>query len=117
MPLPDRIHILGASGSGTTSLAIAVAARNIATVIWTPTTSSGCEPIQTHAGKRVVFEFEDVFAGRRQSLRSDLYLFPFVGCTKKTWASVPMEAQQARAAKIRSSAGASSKLSSSRVGG
>ncbi len=79
MPLPDRIHILGASGSGTTSLAIAVAARNIATVIWTPTTSSGCEPIQTHAGKRVVFEFEDVFAGRRQSLRSELYLFPFVG--------------------------------------
>src|SRR5437867_11312302 len=79
MPLADRIHILGASGSGTTSLAIAVAARNIATVIWTPTTSSGCEPIQTHAGKRVVFEFEDVFAGRRQSLRSELYLFPFVG--------------------------------------
>src|SRR5436190_21652554 len=79
MPLADRIHILGASGSGTTSLAIAVAARNIATVIWTPTTSSGCEPIQTHAGKRVVFEFEDVFAGRRQSLRSELYLFSFVG--------------------------------------
>jgi adenylate kinase family enzyme len=28
MPLPDRIHILGASGSGTTSLALAIAAKH-----------------------------------------------------------------------------------------